>query len=62
MHWLRVVQSKLCDVLFHAPTDHDPGLCLIVHHGIKLNLYSVTTKMFRDQYFQHGTYFGVLVC
>ena len=61
MHWLRVVQSELCDVLFNAPAHHDPGMRYIIHHRTNIDFDPVTTKMFRDQNFQHWTDFGVVV-
>ena len=60
MHWLRVVQRKLCDALFHASADDDLGLCPIIHHRINFHYDSVSIKMFGDQYFQHETIFGVV--
>ena len=60
MHWLRVVQRKLCGVLFHAPADDDPGLCPIIHYRINFHYDSVLIKVFGDQYFQHGTNFVVV--
>ena len=46
MHWLRVVQRKLCGVLFHLPADDDPGLCPIIRHRINFHYDSVAIKMF----------------
>ena len=53
-----MVQTKLFDVLFHTTADNDPRLCPIIHHRIDFDLDSVSTKMFCDQHFQHGTNFG----
>ena len=49
MHWLRVVQSMLRDVLVHTATDNDGGLCPDFFHSINLDLDSVTTKVFCEQ-------------
>ena len=46
MHWLRVVQRMLRDVLLLTATDDDAGLCPVSLHFINLDLDSATIKVF----------------